>query len=127
MLGRPFRLDEAVFGYRKYLQMVPAAVKRAQIEALIVELETESDRRAEEARAAEEPSAEERSRADEESARINLILAAEPAPPRRRPIYRRWWFITGAVVVVSAVTGAAIMLANDDLPDSDLGVVDFRR
>ncbi len=113
------RLEEAVFTFRKYLQLRPDARDRADVEELITTLEAEQARRADAA-------AEDARRAAEVKARADRAL--QPAPtPRSPPVYRRWWFITGGVVMTGAAVGLAIAATRDGLPDSDLGVVDFTR
>ncbi|MCE9576013.1 MAG: tetratricopeptide repeat protein, partial [Deltaproteobacteria bacterium] len=84
-------LDQAAFSYRKYLQLAPRAHDRAEVLAMIDELEAEARKRAEPARAASDAreaaraAAEARAAADarataEAQARIDASLAARPAP-----------------------------------------------
>jgi tetratricopeptide (TPR) repeat protein len=99
--------DAAVFSFRKYLQLAPAAANREQVEQLIGELEAKRDR------AAAAPPAVVRSAATE-----------EPHPP----LYKKWWFWT-AIAVVGTAGGVTIYEASKATgpPATDLGNILFGR
>ena len=104
-------LDKAIFAYEKYLYHLPNARNRKQVERTVVRLKRERDRRAAQKR--------------------GLTSSGPPGdtPPRRssgKAFYKEWWFIAGSIVVVGAAT-AVVVTSGDDLPDSDLGVLDFSK
>jgi tetratricopeptide (TPR) repeat protein len=115
------RLDEAIFTFRKYLQLRPSARDREDVEGLIATLENEKAKRAEAA------AAEEARREAEVKARADRALQPPPTTTRATPVYKRWWFITSGVVLTGAAVGFAIAASSDGLPDSDLGPIDFTK
>ncbi len=103
--------DEAIFSFRRYLQLVPDADRRPQIEKLIAELRAKKKQAAEKARSAR-------------------LLGAQPEQtghPPSRPIYKKWWFWTGVAVVAVAAGATTLALTGSGggLPTTDLGNVDF--
>jgi tetratricopeptide (TPR) repeat protein len=120
------RYGDAIFSFRRYLELRPDAPNRAAVHALIDELERKRQR----AIVVRAPVPEQQ--------RDDLV-AAPVLRRARRPFYRSWWFITGVVVAGAAVTGV-VLLANDDgsgggsggttvgmPPMSDLGNVELPR
>jgi tetratricopeptide (TPR) repeat protein len=110
-LGRP---EEALFFFRGYLERVPDAPDRAQVEAL----------------------------AAGEEAKLAVARRATPAPaaasgptaPATETAragagwWRRWWFWTGAAVVVAGIgLGVGLGLSREAaLPAGGLGTIDAR-
>lgn len=104
--------DEAIFSFRRYLQLVPDADRRPQIEALIAELQQQKKRAEEKAR----------------SAKLLGTPVEQPGHPPSRPIYKKWWFWTGVAVVAVAAGATTVALSGGGgggLPSTDLGNVDF--
>ena len=105
--------DEAIFSFRRYLQLVPDADRRPQIEALIAELQKDKKRAEEKAR----------------SAKLLGPPVEQPGRAPSRPIYKKWWFWTGVAVVAVAAGATSVALSSGGggggLPTTDLGNVDF--
>jgi tetratricopeptide (TPR) repeat protein len=106
--------DAAVFSYRQYLKLAPAAANREQVEQLIRELETKRDQR------------------DTERLGLRAPPPAEPAPPppaapAERSVLRTWWFWTGVAVVAAAggVTVYEVTRPPGGPPATDLGNIVF--
>ncbi len=95
-LDRLQRKREAIEAFEHYLERVPDASNRAEVESRIGSLRSSVE--AEEAR-------EEQLRQEEERRR-----AAEAELAERRPFYTTWWFwtIVGALVVGGVVTAAVV-------------------
>lgn len=90
------QVDQAIFTYKSYLQNVPNAGNRAEVEATIDQLEDEKARG--------------------ESQRLKLTPPKEepkeepvkPTPPTGdTPIYKKWWFWT-TIAVVGVAGGVGI-------------------
>jgi tetratricopeptide (TPR) repeat protein len=106
--------DAAVFSYRQYLKLAPAAANRDQVEQLIRELEAKRDQR--------------------DTERLGLRKPpppVEPPPPApasaERSLLRTWWFWT-AVGVVAAAGGVTIYEVTRPAggpPATDLGNIVF--
>jgi len=128
------QLDQAVLAFRRYLVLDPGARDRADVEHLIAQLEAAADEQrgrdevAPPARAVPPASSVLAPLAPPPRAEItaahHLDAALAPPPRARRPIYARWWFWTGIAV---AAAGAVAIAAHETVPDSDLGVFDFRK
>lgn len=102
--------DQAIFSLRKFLRLRPNAKNRAQVEEYIAELEKKQA---------------------EASRKVELVPKDGDTtipPPRRQPIYKRWWFWTGVAAVAAAGTAAVLLSdSSPELPDTDLGNLDFGR
>jgi tetratricopeptide (TPR) repeat protein len=97
----------AVFSFRKYLQLAPAAPNREQVEQLISELETKRDR-------APAPP-------------LTVVHSPTTEEPHQ-PLYTKWWFWT-AIAVVGTAGGVTIYEASKSTgpPATDLGNILFGR
>jgi tetratricopeptide (TPR) repeat protein len=97
-------LDQAIFSFKKYLNLEPEAANKEAVEQLIVELE---DKKA-------------------KGEGEKLIKKPKPKPGPDKPIYAKWWFWTG-VVVVGAGAGIGIYAATrtEGPPLTDLGNIEF--
>lgn len=102
--------DEAIFSFRRFLQLEPETPRREQIEALIAELEAK------------------RQQADDDARKLPLIPPDDRAPTTARPVYKKWWFWTG-IAVVGVAGGAGIYAATrtDGPPDTNLGNIVFTK
>ena len=99
--------EAAIFSYKKYLTLDPAASNRAAVEELLGELQDKLDR--------------------EHAAKLLQPPRMTPGGARRTPLYHRWWFWTGlGVLAVGAGLGTDVLL-RDDTPATDLGNLDFHR
>jgi len=96
--------DAAVFSFRKYLQLAPAADNREQVEQLIGELEAKRERA------------------------TGPPIGPARRPPPRQPLYQKWWLWT-AIAVIGAAGGVAIYEASKPSgpPATDLGNLLFGR
>ncbi len=105
--------DEAIFSFRRYLQLVPDAERRPQIEALIADLKKKKKKAEDDAR----------------NAALVGTPVERPGHPPSRPIYKKWWFWTGLAVVAVAAGATTVALSGGGggggLPTTDLGNVDF--
>jgi tetratricopeptide (TPR) repeat protein len=110
--------DSAIFSYKKYLAAAPDAPNRAQVEQLIVDLQTRKDQ--------------------EDARRLALQPSPPPAPapppantaaapPPSQPIYTRWWFWTGIGVVAAGAGVATYELTRpaSGPPSTSLGNIVF--
>ncbi|HUH03110.1 MAG TPA: tetratricopeptide repeat protein [Kofleriaceae bacterium] len=97
--------DEAIFSFRRFLQLEPETPRREQIEALIAELEQRKQQAAEDARA------------------VPLIPPDDRGA--RRPVWKKWWFWTGMAAVAAGTTAILLTTTGSGLPGTDLGNVDF--
>lgn len=109
-------LEQAIFAYRKYLNLVPDADNREAVLVLIEELEAKQDQLEEEERARQAALDRER---DRERDRENQRRAGG------KPIYTRWWFWGGIAAVAGASVGAYLIVTDDGIPSTDLGNVVF--
>lgn len=111
--------DAAIFAYKRYLQLVPRAPNRINVEKLIAQLE--------EKRAGLE--AFRRGLRDSSAEELPQLVLREPVfitpPPGPRPFYKKWWFWAGAAAVGAA--GGITLYAVTRPPDTDLGHLEFRR
>lgn len=98
--------EHAVLNFRTYLNLLPNAPDKAEVETLIENLQDKIARG--------------------EGAGMGLGPNSAPAAPR--PFYGRWWFWAGVSVAVVAVGGAALYASTrGGAPDTDLGNIAFRR
>ncbi|MEO7731385.1 MAG: tetratricopeptide repeat protein [Kofleriaceae bacterium] len=103
--------DSAIFSYKKYLRLAPAAPNREKVEQLITELEAQRDH--------------------SDTRRLGLerkrTPATGPPPSDPRPIYKTWWFWTGVGVVAAAGGGFAAyeLTRTSGPPDTSLGNIVF--
>lgn len=108
------RYGEAIFTFRKYLDLSPDTPDRQRVEATITRLE----------RARDEKAARDRGIVGPGGTKPPTVTA--PEPKADKPFYKKWWFITGAVAVAGATTAAFVLLPSR-LPGSDLGTFDFTK
>jgi tetratricopeptide (TPR) repeat protein len=105
--------DEAIFSFRRFLQLEPDSPRREQIEALIWELEEKKKEAAEKAR------------------KVPLIPPDERGPsdatarPTSKKMWKKWWFWTGIAAVAAGTTAVVLTTTGSSVPDTDLGNVDF--
>lgn len=98
--------EHAILNFKAYLNLLPNAPDRAQVETLIENLEDKVARG--------------------EGAGIALTQNSQPA--EHQPFYGRWWFWTGVTVAVVAVGGVALYASTrGGAPETDLGNVAFRK
>jgi len=96
--------EAAIFSFKKYLKLEPAAPNRDKVEKLIDDLEAKKGR--------------------DESQRLGLVKKPPPPPPpaTETPIYNKWWFWTGiAVVGVAGGVGIYAATKSDGPPATTLG------
>lgn len=115
-------LDQAIFSYKKYLQLMPEAKNREQVEKLIDELEqkkADADAAAQAAAAAKQHETDDTT--DAHGTTTTAISKRAPPPATASPFYTKWWFWTG-VVVIGAAGGVGIFEAtHSGAPATDLG------
>lgn len=107
------QVDQAIFTYKSYLQNVPTAANRTEVEATIDQLEDEKARG--------------------ESERLKLTPPKEepkeepvkpPTVTAETPIYKKWWFWTTiAVVGVAGGVGIYEVTKPGGPPSTDLGPI----
>lgn len=98
--------EQAIFSFKRFLQLDPEAPNREKVEIIIDELEDKLEREG----AKKQPD-------------------RPPPPPRTdTPIYKKWWFWTG-VAVVGVAGGVGIYAATrpDGPPDTNLGNIVFTK
>ena len=113
--------DSALFFFRGFLEHVDDPATRAEVEALMTDVER--------AKTADAEAEREAAHRDELRLQVALAAGALAPTPTDRPIYRRWWFWTAAAaVVVGAVTGIALglTLGNPALPNYRFASIDGR-
>ena len=101
-------LEQAVFSFKRYLQLDPEAQNRDKVEIIIDELEDKIER---------------------EGAKKRGDLPPPPPPkPGSTPIYKKWWFWAG-VTAVGVAGGVGIYAATrpDGPPDTSLGNIVFTK
>lgn len=122
--------EQAIFSYKKYLQLKPEAANRDQVEKLIDDLEQKKAAADAEREAKEQQAQQDRDRAAQPTGDggggDHATRVTRQATPQARssPFYTKWWFWTG-VVVVGAGAGVGIFEATHGAPPSDLGTVPF--
>ena len=96
--------DQAIFSFKKYLNLEPDAANKEAVERLIEELEEK--------------------KAQGDSQRF---VRKAPKPQPDRPIYSRWWFWTSAAAVVAVAGGITIfeVTRTEPPPATDLGNIVF--
>lgn len=96
--------EDAIFSYRKFLELRPDTPERAGVERAIEQLEEKKRER---------------------DAQKLIPKPPEPKPiVTATPIYKKWWFWTGiAVVAIGGGVGGYLLLKDDapGLPDTSLG------
>lgn len=114
--------NDAIFSFKRYLQLAPTASNRNSVEKLIAQLE---DKQPE----VEAPPPRPSTNTPEMWPPPQLPpppTAPPPPPPRHRtPLYKKWWFWTGAALVGAA--GGFGVYTITRTPGSDLGDVPFGR
>lgn len=100
--------DQAVFSFKKYLQLEPDAPNKRAVDKLIDELEQERERHLGEKLTKRPP-------------------PVTSPPAEHKPIYKQWWFWTG-VAVVGVVGGVGVYEGTKSgPPGTDLGNLVFGR
>lgn len=101
--------EQAIFSFKRFLQLDPEAPNREKVEIIIDELEDKLER---------------------EGAKKKRIDEPPPPPPHAEgsPIYKKWWFWTG-IAVIGAAGGVGIYAATrpDGPPDTNLGNIVFTK
>ena len=98
-------LDQAIFSFKKYLQLQPDAPNKEAVQKLIADLEAKRDREA--------------------GAKLTQNHAGDGQEHEGSPVYKRWWFWTG-VSVVAVATGIGIYAATrPSAPHTTLGTITF--
>jgi tetratricopeptide (TPR) repeat protein len=100
--------EQAIFSFKRFLQLDPDAPNRDKVEIIIDELEDKLER---------------------DGARKRHVEQPPPPPPPREtttPVYKKWWFWTG-IAVVGVAGGVGIYAATrpDGPPDTNLGNIVF--
>jgi len=99
--------EQAIFSFKRFLQLDPEAPNREKVEIIIDELEDKLERQG--AKKQKEP---------------------PPPPPTadNKPLYKKWWFWTG-IAVVGVAGGVGIYAATrpDGPPDTNLGNIVFTK
>jgi tetratricopeptide (TPR) repeat protein len=96
--------DQAIFSFKKYLDLEPDASNKDAVEELITELE---DKKA---------------RGDGE----RFVRKRPPKQEEKKPLYKKWWFWTGVgVVATGAGVGIYSATRQDGPPTTDLGNIVF--
>lgn len=99
--------EQAIFSFKRFLQLDPEAPNREKVEIIIDELEDKLERQG--AKKRNEP---------------------PPPPPHAEgtPVYKKWWFWTG-VAVVGVAGGVGIYAATRPAgpPDTNLGNIVFTK
>jgi tetratricopeptide (TPR) repeat protein len=109
-------LDQAIFSFKKYLQLSPEASDRDKVDKLIAELQQKLD--------------------EEQSKKIVPTpppqqpqpqpQPQQPQPPvAHTPIYKTWWFWTGVAVVAVGGSVGIYEAAKGGPPSTDLGNINF--
>ncbi|HEY1813280.1 MAG TPA: tetratricopeptide repeat protein [Kofleriaceae bacterium] len=109
-------LDQAIFSFKKYLQLSPNASDRDKVEKLIGELQEKLD--------------------EEQSKKIvpsppppqpepHPQPHTPPPPVAHTPIYKTWWFWTGVAVVAVGGSVGIFEAAKGSPPGTDLGNINF--
>jgi tetratricopeptide (TPR) repeat protein len=99
--------EQAIFSFKRFLQLDPEAPNREKVEIIIDELEDKLERQG--AKKQNEP-------------------PPPPPPHEGSPIYKKWWFWTG-IAVVGVAGGVGIYAATrpDGAPDTTLGNIVFTK
>jgi tetratricopeptide (TPR) repeat protein len=108
-------LEEAIFSFKKYLQLRPDAKDRPAIDELIADLERQLTAQRAVQQTVTPPSGD--------------LEVPPPPPPPPRPFYTRTWFWTAAAAVVAgSVVGIyfGTRAPTNGPPASGLGNIDFR-
>ena len=104
--------EQAIFSFKRFLQLDPDAPNRDKVEIIIDELEDKLER---------------------EGAKKKRLDKPPPPPPPQHaesePLYKKWWFWTGvaAVGVVGGVGIYAATRSGDGPPDTNLGNIVFTK
>lgn len=101
--------EQAIFSFKRFLQLDPEAPNREKVELIIDELEDKLER----------DGAKKRQREDK---------PPPPPPSADKPIYTKWWFWTGiAVVGVAGGVGIYAATRTDSAPETNLGNIVFTK
>ncbi len=103
--------EQAIFSFKRFLQLDPEAPNREKVELIIDELEGKLERDGAKKRREEQQPP-----------------PPPPPPPGDKPIYKKWWF-WGGLAVVGVVSGVGIYAATrpDGPPDTNLGNIVFTK
>ena len=99
--------EQAIFSFKRFLQLDPDAPNREKVEIIIDELEDKLERQG-----------------------AKKKIEPPPPPPHAEgtPIYKKWWFWTGiAVVGVAGGVGVYAATRPDGPPDTNLGNIVFTK
>lgn len=98
--------EHAILNFKTYLNLLPNAPDRAQVETLIENLEDKVSR----------------------GEGVGIALSRNSPPEEPKPFYGQWWFWTGVTVAVVAIGGVALYASTrGGAPDTDLGNIAFRK
>lgn len=115
------QLDAALFSFRRYLSLAPAAANRDAVAAYIKKIEAQLRKN--------EEAAERRRQLPPPPPAVKeppkpTVVATKPADSS--PVYKRWWFWGGIVALAGAgVAGTVLLTADDGPPNTDLGNISF--
>lgn len=110
-------LEQAIFSFKKYLQLAPDASDHDKVQKLIDDLEAKRER-TESTKLVPPPEQPPPQQAPPQQ-------PPSPPPPPHTAIYKTWWFWTG-VAVVSVAGGFGIYEATKSSPPgTDLGNINF--
>jgi tetratricopeptide (TPR) repeat protein len=114
--------EAAISFYENYLDKMPKADNRAEVEKYLKEVKTakkaedEQKRKEEEAKLAE-------------AERLKAMAAPTPqpvdGPEGEKPIFKKWWFWSAVGGFAAAGTGAGVVIRANAVPKTDLGNIDI--
>ncbi len=110
-------LEQAIFSFKKYLQLAPDASDRDKVQKLIDDLEAKRERTegTKLVPPPEQPPPQQQAPTPK----------PPPAPPPRVAIYKTWWFWTGVAVVSVAGSVGIYEATKSSPPGTDLGNINF--
>jgi tetratricopeptide (TPR) repeat protein len=109
-------LDQAIFSFKKYLQLSPSASDREKVEKLIDELQQKLD---------EEQSKKIVPQPPPPQPEPQPQPRPQPQPVAHAPFYKTWWFWTGVGVVAVGGSVGIYEAAKSSPPSTDLGNINF--
>ena len=102
-------LEQAIFSFKKYLNLSPNAPDRDKVEKLIADLEARQERGEGKKLVGPEPP------------------PLQPAAQAHTPIYKQWWFWAGVAAVGVASSVGIYEATKSSPPATDLGNISFTR